>query len=242
MAESAEALLAFAKKDFAPIRAFWDSQMDWVHTAEAMRKEKWKTVEEFYLAFQIHLLKVQDCATTEADKPSDREITRMFVACLPEEVLRAVEPHAPNIHSATYDTYRVQIAQQWYHYQGRVGKSLMGKRQQEEDSDDEAEVREVKRPFHQPRATIPGRCKANWEGAPRDLKGPITAGDWAEADETRCIQARWKRVKDAQVCARCRLPRNKHPLQDTFIPVGPWDGPRVREVQAEEEELSEREE
>jgi len=239
---SAEALLAFAKTNFAPIRALRDSQEDWIRTPEKMSREKWKTAEDFYLAFQTHLLKVQDRAESEADKPGQREVTRIFVACLPEEVRMAVEPHAPDLLSATYDTYRFQIAQQWYHYQGRSGKIHVAKRSREDDSEDEAKARPIKRPFSGPR-TIPGKCAGSWETAPRELQGSIKAAEWMSPEETKFIHARWKRVKDACVCARCRLPKNKHPLQDTFQPVAAWEGPRVREtITEEEEELSEREE
>lgn len=243
-AQSTEALIQFAKRHFGTIRSLADAQQEWIRTPDAMRKEKWKTVEEFYLAFQIHLLRVRDRAETEADKPSEREVTRVFIACLPREVLQAAEAQiGAEIHTAAYDTYRNQIARLWYHYQEKAAKAHVGKRFREEDSEDEADVREAKRRFQTTRTTIPGRCQSTWDNAPPNLQGPITVGKWATPEETQSTQARWKRVKDAGVCARCRLPRSRHPLQDTFQAVGPWEGPRVRETRAEEEEeLSEREE
>jgi hypothetical protein len=116
-APSTEALLTFAKQNFGTIRALADSQQEWIRTPEVMRKEKWTTVEEFFLAFQIHLLRVQDRAESEEQKPSDREITRIFIACLPKVVLQAAEAQiGPELYTDPFDTYRIQLARLWYLY------------------------------------------------------------------------------------------------------------------------------
>ncbi|KAK5651148.1 hypothetical protein OQA88_13242 [Cercophora sp. LCS_1] len=219
----------------------------WNEAPFKLQKKHFDSAQEFYLAFETVLFDYNaSCTRKGVPRPSDAEITRKFVSSLPPGILARTRESASDVDTSTYETYRNKIANVWtankesgirINVAGAERTSPSAKRAAAEDEDfwEEADVRAAKRNFLPPRPAAKAKCMLSWEGAPKSLQGPIYYQEWMSPQEERFTRERHEKVKAANVCARCRLPRSKGHLQDTFTPVEPFKKPSVRVVTEQEE-------
>lgn len=246
-AETRDNVLDWLNQKFRTKTDLSDAKSRWVSVPHRMQRKHFNDAISFYLAFETELNDYRAaCIRNSASEPRAAEITLMFSNSLPSSIAARVRETEDDLDTAAYDTYRSKIARIWEsHKESRirinavvsteVGPSV--KRAFEEMSQDweGAEAAPVqKRPFRPYGQTRKGQCRETWEKAPRELQGVIYIQPWATAAERQEIRRRHQRVKEAGVCARCRLPKSKGHMVDTFVPVGPLMETEVRISEAEE--------
>lgn len=241
--ETRQGYLDYLNGKFRGSNDYTQAAAEWEDLAHTLRGRKFNDAIDFYLAFETGLHDYRAaCLRNNKDLPSNREETKKFVAALPPSMVDEMLTRKDDFEDQPYDTYKAALTRLWTAMRATGAKIMTTsvKREREEDSEDEAEARPAKR-FGPARPRTTDSCRRSWDEAPQELQGSITPGSWMRPEEVRFIKQRWERVKKAGVCARCRQPRSKHALIDTFTPVSAWEEPRVRIAEVKEE-LSDREE
>ncbi len=243
--ETTEEFLEFTRKQFQPILAFSESQEEWVRTPSAMQRAAHETVESFFMDFQSRVLRVQDNARTNSDRPGQEEITRIFIASLPRAIKDAIRPLAPLLETAEFHTYRNLIAQHWHllkRGERKAGVKLassLGKRDREEEesgSEDEGNVMFIKR--------NKTGCLVNkkWEekpAVPLELCGPINHIRGMTTAESQAAKKRLHLCRKERVCRRCRRNKSQHEgLSSPMDELPEWDGPKINVIQETQELLN----
>jgi len=221
-AESTAALLEFARTKFQPVLDTTQKRHNWETAMNDMQSHSWNTAEEFFLAFDTHVIKIQDAGV----HPSQEEISRKFVACLPSSVERHVRPHAPDLDTAPYGTYRHIIALQWFNYQKGRAKAytVLGKRTIEEI--DEPETNTVRR-FFSPKCSM-----KTTPPVPQHLVGPMSFRPENTPEQNKEYQKRREACIRAKVCAKCRQTLALHNNPEQFRLPGPWQRTAARTLEA----------
>jgi len=226
-------LLEWLNGKFRSKTDFGDAVSRWLAAPEKLRGRKFKSGQEFYLAFETELAQFNAACNREGEtRPSNQEITRHFVTALPPAIAARVRESANDLDTVEYERYRTKIANVWAaHLEANIKINRVAtKRARTPDEDEEEAVAYAVRQG-QRRWAQKGQCRDSWEAAPKELHGQIYWSEWMSPSEESAALARWKRVKNAKVCARCRKPRGNSHLEDTFQPVGSFkDEARAREI------------
>jgi hypothetical protein len=231
-----------SKTDFATATRTWET------VATRLAEKKIKSANEMFLEFETELHDYQAaCHRAGVAVPNQREITSKFIASLPPTISSRVRENANDFDTVAYGTYRTQVSMAWEASKisgvrinaviaEEVGPAVKRAFAEVDQDWDEADARAVTRngKFFPRTKNIP--CRESWEKAPPKFQGTIITQPWMGRAEKEEVKERYKRVKEANVCARCRLPKNPTHLVNTFVPVGPMEGNRVSvsEVEADE--------
>lgn len=249
-----QSILGWLDQKFRSKTDMADAIAKWNGTAARLQRKKFGSGIEFFLAFETELYEYRAACLRHAQQvPGQQEITNQFVNALPSAIAARTRETADDLDTSPYETYKSKISRIWTSHQqadikinavaAGVEESIQTgvKRAFAELEEIEPTVRVVKKRFI-PRSTsnkVP--CKNAWDKAPKELQGPIAPGSWMSNAEKMSARDRHKRVKNANVCARCRLPREKGHTLDSFQPVGPWDEAHVRMAEAAEDDEEEEE-
>ena len=225
---STEQLLQFAKEKFQPVLDETAKRFQWENAINDMHSKAWRTVEDFFLEFETHLIKIRDAGI----QPTEAEITRKFVACLPSSVEQYVRPNAPELDTAQYDTYRNLIALNWFHYKQNRAKTYLGKRTREENPEEVGTLlTRGKRPYFIPKCAI-----KTTPHVPEEFVGPISYKPEGTRRQNEEYRQRRERCIRARRCAKCRQTRQEHAEPDQYALPKPWQETTARTLEVQTQE------
>jgi len=243
--ETQTRILEWLNEKFRSKTDLADANTRWLEVPKKLQAKHFKSGLEFYLAFETELADYNAaCLRTGRPLPNANETTRHFVNSLPPAIAARVRESASDLDTDPYDTYRTKIANVWTAHQVAEIKINQIRADTERASVkrgfadlgeewDEGEARPAQ--FIRggnDRKTPTGRCREPWDKAPRNLQGTIFLNPWMTPAEEKEARARYQRVKNAGVCARCRQ-KQGHAVEsfEKLPPFGP--NPAIRYTEAQ---------
>lgn len=236
-ADTQDSILQWLNTKFRSKTDLPDAIADWTTTGVRLRKKHFSSAADFYINFETALNSFKAaCLRNKRTPPGGLEIMGQFTGALPPTIAARVRENHPDFDEQPYETYRSQIARTWEaltQESVKVSEASVKRAREEElwdglerackwtKTSEDGKAGTVQRsaafiPRGTPRK---GYCKETWEGAPPELLGQIYYQDWMSSEEEKAARKRHDRVKNANVCARCRKPKSQGHLQDTFMPV-----------------------
>jgi len=219
---STAAFLEFTRTKFQPVLDTTQKRHNWETAMNDMQARNWNTAEEFFLAFDTHVIKIQDAGI----QPSQEEISRKFVACLPSSVEKHVRPNALDLDTAPYGTYRQLIALQWFNYQKGRAKTYVGLGKRNMSEIEEPETNTIRR-FFSPKCSM-----KTTPPVPQHLVGPISFRPENTPEQNEENRRRREACTRTKVCAKCRQKQSLHANPEQFRLPGPWQRTSARTLEA----------
>jgi len=234
--DTQESILTWLNKEFRSQTDYDDATRRWQNTPVKLKRRHFEKGLDFFLAFEVELASFNEaCIRNSVDKPTEKEISRMFVNSLPPAIAARVRETAGDVSTVKYDTYKKKISNVFEAHRVahiKINRVTTKRVRYDEDDDDEAE-RPTKVLAGNFSRFPKGSCRQSWDAAPPNLKGAIYPADWMNTVEEKEARLRYDRVKQANVCAHCRQKRQGH-VQDTFETLKPF-AQRVRATTMQEE-------
>lgn len=201
------------------------------------------SAQDFMLLFEATLGKHNE-ARDRVSRPrlTDSAVTDHFVEALPNDIALALRPFAPNLATAHFRTYRLQLDQQWALVRGykppktllgKTTRAFMGRNDGPEESSEEEAGTYAGRQGPPRKKMRQGVCRLGKKlddapPVPRGLRGTIRWTDGNSNAANKEAYERLLRVTRAMRCAKNNCRRTKAEHDTGFIEPGPWNGPEPR--------------